>query len=245
LADGRWEKLSSEKILETPYFTLRTDKLRLPDGAVKDSYYVLERADAVFVFPLTKEGEVVLVRQYRPPLEKMELCLPAGPPRSRQARASGGDGSRRRKMDEGHHPLVLARTEEQLGARSPRGRRRGDLPPRPGRVRAAGGRQSSARKTQGPRVLRRNRQFERGRGDHGLPRKAGELDFFPEPLRQPRIESHSGAGKHRASALRARASAPPSRLSARFARRQVGRSALSFDDFGTKRTFEFVNWSGE
>jgi 8-oxo-dGTP pyrophosphatase MutT (NUDIX family) len=75
---GRWERLSSEKFIETPYFALRSDKLRLPDGAVKDPYYVIERPDAAIVFPLTREGEVVLVRQYRPAIERMELGLPAG-----------------------------------------------------------------------------------------------------------------------------------------------------------------------
>lgn len=73
-----WEKLSSEKLLENPYFAVRSDKLRLPDGAVKDPYYVIERPDAAIVFPVTEAGEVVLVRQYRPPLETMELGLPAG-----------------------------------------------------------------------------------------------------------------------------------------------------------------------
>ncbi len=73
-----WERLSSEKLLENPYFTVRSDKLRLPDGAVKDPYYVIERPDAAIVFPVTEGGDVVLVRQYRPPLERMELGLPAG-----------------------------------------------------------------------------------------------------------------------------------------------------------------------
>ena len=73
-----WEKLSSEKLLETPYFTVRSDKLRLPDGEIKENYYVLERPDAAIIFPVTREGTVVLVRQYRPPLERMELGLPAG-----------------------------------------------------------------------------------------------------------------------------------------------------------------------
>lgn len=75
---GRWERLSSEKLMETPYFAVRSDKLRLPDGAVKDPYYVIERPDAAIIFPLTSEDEVVLVRQYRPAIEKMELGLPAG-----------------------------------------------------------------------------------------------------------------------------------------------------------------------
>ena len=70
--------MSSEKLLETPYFTLRSDRLRLPDGAVKDPYYVLERPDAAIIFPVTPEGDVVLVRQYRPAIERVELGLPAG-----------------------------------------------------------------------------------------------------------------------------------------------------------------------
>ena len=79
MADGAaWERLRSERLLETPYFALRSDKLRLPSGAVKDPYYVVERPDAAIIFPLTGEGEAVLVRQYRPPLERMELGLPAG-----------------------------------------------------------------------------------------------------------------------------------------------------------------------
>lgn len=78
MADGAWEHLGSETLLETRYFNLRSDRLRLPDGSVKDPYYVLERPDAAIIFPVTPEGEVVLVRQYRPPLGRLELGLPAG-----------------------------------------------------------------------------------------------------------------------------------------------------------------------
>lgn len=73
-----WKRLGSEKLLENPYFALRSDRLRLPDGGIKDPYYVIERPDAAIVFPLTADGDVVLVRQYRPPIDMMELGLPAG-----------------------------------------------------------------------------------------------------------------------------------------------------------------------
>ena len=76
-AEG-WERLHSERLFETPYFALRSDRLLLPDGTIKDPYYIIERPDAAIIFPLTRGGEVVLVRQYRPPLERMELGLPAG-----------------------------------------------------------------------------------------------------------------------------------------------------------------------
>jgi ADP-ribose pyrophosphatase len=79
LAEGdAWARLGSERLIETPYFSLRSDRLRLPDGGIKDPYYVIERPDAAIILPLTENGEVVLVRQYRPPLEGMELGLPAG-----------------------------------------------------------------------------------------------------------------------------------------------------------------------
>jgi ADP-ribose pyrophosphatase len=64
--------------MENRYFSVRSDRLRLPDGGIKDPYYVIERPDAAIIFPLTASGEVVLVRQYRPPLEMMELGPPAG-----------------------------------------------------------------------------------------------------------------------------------------------------------------------
>ena len=76
--DGGWKRLGSERLMETPYFSLRSDRLRLPDGGIKDPYYIIERPDAAIIFPLTAGGEVVLVNQYRPPLETMELGLPAG-----------------------------------------------------------------------------------------------------------------------------------------------------------------------
>jgi len=77
LAEG-WERLGSESLLTNRYFSLRSDRLRLPDGGIKDPYFVLERPDAAIIVPITAGGEVVLVRQYRPPIEMMELGLPAG-----------------------------------------------------------------------------------------------------------------------------------------------------------------------
>ncbi|MEW6636186.1 MAG: NUDIX hydrolase [Actinomycetota bacterium] len=92
-ASEAWERLGGKRLIETPYFAIRSDAYRLPDGAIKDPYYVVERPDAAIIFPLTASSEVVLVRQYRPPLETMELGLPAG------------------LLEEGEDPEVAARRE--------------------------------------------------------------------------------------------------------------------------------------
>ena len=60
---------------------------------MKDPYYILERPDAAIIFPVTADDEVILVRQYRPAVELMELGLPAG------------------LVDEGEHPLDAAKRE--------------------------------------------------------------------------------------------------------------------------------------
>ena len=75
---GRWERLSSEKLLETPYFALRSDKLRLPDGAVKDPYSVIQRPYSAIVFPLMDTDAVILARQYPPATDRIALGPPAG-----------------------------------------------------------------------------------------------------------------------------------------------------------------------
>ena len=60
---------------------------------MKDPYYILERPDAAIIFPVTADDEVILVRQYRPAVELMELGLPAG------------------LVDEGEDPLDAAKRE--------------------------------------------------------------------------------------------------------------------------------------
>lgn len=67
------------KILESHYLhkNVRIDKCELPDGRVIDGF-VLEYGDWTTIFALTKEQEVVLVRQYRHGAQKVILELPGG-----------------------------------------------------------------------------------------------------------------------------------------------------------------------
>ena len=66
--DGEpWEVLNSEYLLRTPWRSVRVDRLRLHTGDETD-YIYLEAPDAAFVVPLTTDGQIVVVRQYRHPL---------------------------------------------------------------------------------------------------------------------------------------------------------------------------------
>ena len=72
----KWEILSTEYLIQRPWLTARRDHVKLPTGAEIPEYYVLEYPDWINVIAITKEGEFVMVRQYRHGLQetRYELC---------------------------------------------------------------------------------------------------------------------------------------------------------------------------
>ncbi len=69
--------LSSELIFDGKVVHLYFDRITLPDGKEATREYI-KHIGAVCVVPLTDEGEVVCVRQYRYPLGRTVLEIPAG-----------------------------------------------------------------------------------------------------------------------------------------------------------------------
>lgn len=70
------ELLETEVITEGPKRFVR-EKLRMPDGKEIDWYYI-DTPDSVMIVPITADGDVVLIRQYRHNLKKYTLEIPAG-----------------------------------------------------------------------------------------------------------------------------------------------------------------------
>lgn len=73
----RWRTLEGRYLYESPWCSFRLDEVRLPDGA-QIEYGVLESAGFSAVVPVTEEGSVVLVRQWRQPVGGFTLELPGG-----------------------------------------------------------------------------------------------------------------------------------------------------------------------
>ena len=71
------ETLTREYRFNGRIINLRTDTVRLPNGA-EAGREVVEHPGGVCVAPLTKEGDLLFVRQYRYPYEEVVLELPAG-----------------------------------------------------------------------------------------------------------------------------------------------------------------------
>lgn len=73
-----WRVLSCEYLAHEPWFTVRRQRMELPDGRIIPSYYVLEYPAWVNVIARTEEGRFVMVSQYRPGLERTDYELVAG-----------------------------------------------------------------------------------------------------------------------------------------------------------------------
>lgn len=74
----KWTLLDSKYIIQRPWATLRVDKLQMPNGNVKDEYYVLEYPTWVNMVGITDANEVLFVRQYRHGSGQIMVELPAG-----------------------------------------------------------------------------------------------------------------------------------------------------------------------
>ncbi len=93
------KKVSSKQIFDGKIVKLFVDEVELPNGQIA-TREIVRHPGAVCVVPLTDEGEVVMVRQFRYPFEEVLLEIAAG------------------KLEIGEDPLeaVKRELEEESGA---------------------------------------------------------------------------------------------------------------------------------
>src|SRR5829696_6890269 len=77
MKDGSWQTLQRNYLYRNPWCAFRVDEVVLPNG-VTIEYGVLEGDGFASVVPVTDDGKVVLVRQWRQPLNSFTLELPSG-----------------------------------------------------------------------------------------------------------------------------------------------------------------------
>lgn len=74
----KWKILSSVYLSKHQYFTARKDKCETPDGKIIDEYFVVELPTTVCAVAITEDGEVLMVKQYRHPIQETILETPGG-----------------------------------------------------------------------------------------------------------------------------------------------------------------------
>ncbi len=91
---SKWQQLSSDYTLKTPWFNLRSDRVRLPDKS-ESIYHVIEHLGFAAIVAITAENNVIMEKIYRYPLDKTMLECPSG-----QLENDGAELAARRELEE-------------------------------------------------------------------------------------------------------------------------------------------------
>lgn len=73
-----WKRIDSSKRADFRVFEVREDLAVSPVTGAEHSFYVIEADDWINVIPITTDGEIVFVRQYRHGTEDVTLEVPGG-----------------------------------------------------------------------------------------------------------------------------------------------------------------------
>ncbi len=73
----KWKKLNSKIVYKNQWLQLREDTVIRPDGK-RGKYGIVERPPANFIIALDQKGSIFFIKEYRYPIKKTILQLPAG-----------------------------------------------------------------------------------------------------------------------------------------------------------------------
>jgi ADP-ribose pyrophosphatase len=73
----RWKKISTKTLFRNPWWEYRLDEFEIPSGVKGEYNYVFSRGSSL-VIPVTDNGKIVLVKQYRYLCDRESIEFPCG-----------------------------------------------------------------------------------------------------------------------------------------------------------------------
>ena len=73
-----WKRIESEYRGEYKVFQVRQDRSRSPRSGEEHTFFVIEAGDWVNIIPVTPEGQLVFIKQYRHGIAEVTLEVPGG-----------------------------------------------------------------------------------------------------------------------------------------------------------------------
>lgn len=74
----KWKIVKQQYLEKNNWIQLRKDSCLTPKGKTVDSYYVMELQDVSCAVAITKEGKILLIKEYKHGVQKEILQLPCG-----------------------------------------------------------------------------------------------------------------------------------------------------------------------
>ncbi|HSQ42698.1 MAG TPA: NUDIX hydrolase [Fibrobacteraceae bacterium] len=77
-SEKKWDVLSSQMLLESPWLSIEAQTCRLPNGLTIEPFYLVHQPDWVLILAQDLDSHWILGRQYRHGLGEWALEFPAG-----------------------------------------------------------------------------------------------------------------------------------------------------------------------
>lgn len=74
----KWQTIYSEYLFNDKWFKVRKEAYRTPSGKIVEPYYVYEFPTWVGIVPVTEDGRIVLIKQYRHAIGEVCIEIPGG-----------------------------------------------------------------------------------------------------------------------------------------------------------------------
>jgi ADP-ribose pyrophosphatase len=74
----KWKTLKTDIAFDNKWCKVHRDTVELPSGKIIDDYFVHIRPEVVLVLPITADGKVIMVRQYKHGAKEILLEFPGG-----------------------------------------------------------------------------------------------------------------------------------------------------------------------
>lgn len=78
MTPSKWKLVDTQDVSPSKWFPVEKRTYLLPSGKVVDDFFVTTLADVAMIVPLTQEGKVVLVKQFKPGFDEVIIEFPAG-----------------------------------------------------------------------------------------------------------------------------------------------------------------------
>jgi ADP-ribose pyrophosphatase len=74
----KWKTLSSEQLFNDRWFKVRKEKCETPEGKIVEPYYVYDFPTWVGAVPVTEDGKIIMIKQYRHAYGDVCIEIPGG-----------------------------------------------------------------------------------------------------------------------------------------------------------------------
>lgn len=73
-----WKVLARKAVFDSKWVRIFQEKVRTASGKILDDYYIIDSTDVAIVIPVTTNGKVVIIREYKNGAKTVVTGFPAG-----------------------------------------------------------------------------------------------------------------------------------------------------------------------